>query len=378
MNKKLNILFICGWYPSRVSLTNGDFIQRHAEAVSLKNTVSVLHIITDKNCSKNIEIESKEINGIKTHIGYVKKTNSSFLKLIRFWRAYFILLQKTSPFDVVHLNEVYPFGLFALHLKWLQKIPFIISEHWTGYHFPQSKNIRFIERIISKIISKNASFICPVSDDLGNSMQKIGLKGNYHKVPNVVDTSLFKAEKKANIRFQIIHISSLLDPHKNISGMLRVARKLEDTVGAFTWKFIGGVSQEFSSLLKTLNFTSAKIEFINHISQEKLVKELQNASVFVLFSNYENLPCVILESFSTGTSVITTNVGGIAEYFPTNFGSLIEKGNESELHEKLLEFSKKETFNETLMHNYAKSNFSKDVIANTFSTLYKNALNNKN
>ena len=49
MRNKLNVLFICGWYPSRVLTNNGDFIQRHAEAVSLKQNVSVLHIITDEN-----------------------------------------------------------------------------------------------------------------------------------------------------------------------------------------------------------------------------------------------------------------------------------------------------------------------------------------
>ena len=378
LNKKLHILFLCGWYPSRVLPTNGDFIQRHAEAVSLLHKVSVLHIVSDENCLKKVEIESKEINGIKTYIGYVKKTNNVILKFIRFWRTYFILLQKMKPFDVVHLNETFPFGIFALHLKWFQKKPFIISEHWTGYHFPQSKKINFFVKSISKKIVKNASFICPVSNDLNKAMQQFRLKGNYKNIPNVVDTSLFKPQEKEKTAFTVVHISSLLDDHKNVSGMLRVAKKLETEIGAFTWKFIGGTSKEFSSLISNLDFKRARIEFINHIHQQDLVEELQSSTVFVLFSNYENLPCVILESFSCGIPVIATNVGGISEFFPKNFGKLITVNNENELLESLLLYNNNLKIDAEKMHKYAVKKFSKKVIAVQFSELYFTSLNNSN
>ena len=54
------------------SPTNGDFIQRHAEAVSLIHNVTIIHIITDKKNRRNIEFTSEVINGIKTHIALSK------------------------------------------------------------------------------------------------------------------------------------------------------------------------------------------------------------------------------------------------------------------------------------------------------------------
>ena len=63
MNSELHVLFLCGWYPSRVSPTNGDFIERHAEAVSQKHKVSILHIITDINLAQDIEINSEKKKG---------------------------------------------------------------------------------------------------------------------------------------------------------------------------------------------------------------------------------------------------------------------------------------------------------------------------
>lgn len=370
MNKKLHILFLCGWYPSRILPTNGDFIQRHAEAVATKHKVSVVHIITDKNVTTKKEIEYSKINEVDTYIGYIQKTKNIILKWNRYISMLMELTSKIDDFQVIHVNSLFPFGVFAWYFKNTKNIPYIISEHWTGYHFPQSKNIGFFQKMASKIIVKNASFVCPVSDNLANSMLQLGLKGNYYKVPNVVNTEMFFPIKNTNETFTIIHISSLNDVHKNISGMLNVAKKLEERIGNFTWKFIGGAENDFKSQLKKLDFKQAKIEFINHIPQHEMVSHLQSADVFVLFSNYENLPCVILEAFSCGIPVISTNVGGIHEYFPEDFGKLIQPNNEQELLEILQQFTQKQAINKDKMHAYAIKNFGKSAIANTFSKLY--------
>ena len=374
MNKQLHILFLCGWYPSRVSPTNGDFIQRHAEAVTMKHKVTVLHIITDENLSVKKEIEFAKINNVETYIGYVKKTKNPFLKWKRFISMFSELSSKINAFDVIHVNTLFPLGLFGLYLKLTKKSPYIISEHWTGYHSPRSKNMGIIQKSLSKMIVKNASFVCPVTDNLADSMKQLGFNGNYYKVPNVVDTGVFTPIKNTHKTFTIIHVSSLFDAHKNISGMLEVAKKLEEKIGYFSWKFIGGTENNFKDQLKKLDFKKAKIEFINHIPQQELVSHLQSASIFVLFSNYENLPCVILESFSCGVPVISTNVGGISEYFPNDFGKLIEPKNQEQLLENLLQFSKNEPVDKDKMHAYAIQNFGKSTIASTFSELYHSSL----
>lgn len=189
MNNKLHILFLCSWYPSKVLPTNGDFILRHAEAVSLEHTVSILHIVSDTAISKT-KIDFKEINNVQTFIGYVKHTKNPILKSIRFFKVYTEIIKKIAPFDIIHLNVLFPFGLFALHQKFFRNIPYIITEHWTGYHKPLSNEISFIERFISKKITKKAAFVSPVSNNLKNAMIDFGLKGNYNTIPNVVDTNL--------------------------------------------------------------------------------------------------------------------------------------------------------------------------------------------
>ena len=374
MKKKLHILFLCGWYPSNVLPKNGDFIMRHAKTVSAMHTVSVLHIISKPRISKT-EIEVEKDNDLHTYITYITPNKKPFLKLYRFWFAYQALLKEIGGFEIVHLNKLYPFGLLALHLKKIKKLPYIISEHWTGYHLKEKKSLPWLEQILSKKITTNASFVCPVSSDLKNSMLKSGLRGNYQIIPNVVNTTLFKPTLKTSKVFTITHISSLLDKHKNISGMLRVAKQLEDCIDSFQWNFIGGTEGQFKNLIKNLDFKKNQVCFIDHIDHKKVPGFLNASDVFILFSNYENLPCVILEAFSCGVSVIATKVGGIQEFFPNEFGFLIDKKNEQQLLDKIISLYKEPKNQQPIMHQYAIDNFSSEKICDSFTKLYREALN---
>ena len=226
LSTKLNVLFLCGWYPSKVSPTNGDFIQRHAEAVSLNHNVTVIHIITDKENKERIEFTNETINGIETHIAYIKYTTNPIKKICFYIRTFKTLLQKTGSIDIVHLNQTFPFGVFSLYLKWFKKIPFIISEHYTGYLKNSNSKITFFQKQVSKCIVRKSSFVCPVSNYLYKDLIDLGIKGNYEIVPNIIDTELFIPVKKEDSFLKLIHISSLKDEHKNIKGMLRVAKLL--------------------------------------------------------------------------------------------------------------------------------------------------------
>jgi len=374
LDKKLHILFLNSWYPNRVLPNNGDFIQRHAEAVALTHKVTAIHVISDKKNQKKIEIVEKNINGVRTIIAYLKPTHNLIIKQYRYFLAYNKLVKLVKEFDLVHLNVIYPAGLMALYLKWFKKKPYLISEHWSDYQYPLNKNIGFIRKLFTKIIVRNANFVCPVSTHLRKAMIHFGLKGSYFPVPNVVDTNLFKPAKKANKNFVITHISNMDNTFKNITGILRVALNLQTVIPNFQINLIGGISKNYISDAKGID----NINFIKHIPHKSIASYLNNSDVLVLFSNYENLPCVILEAFACGTPVISTNVGGISEYFPENFGLLIKPNDESALEKAILNIYNFEKRTEKqVMHQYSEDNFSPNMINTTFTKLYQETLNLK-
>lgn len=375
MDKTLNILFLCSWYPSRVLPTNGDFVQRHAEAVAVQHKVTIAHVITDKKITQNIEVTDKIINTVRTLIAYIKPTKNPIIKYLRFKKAYAILLKKVEKIDVAHVNVLFPTGSIALALKRKRNIPYIITEHHSIYHKPYNKEIGFIEYYLSKRIVKNASTVAPVSKDLAKSMQNYGLKGNYKTVPNVIDTSLFLPKKEQTKKqFTLLHVSNMV-ALKNVEGILRVVKKLETKIGSFHFYFIGGQATEYREQASKLAINLDNVTFINHLPHKELISYFQKADVFILFSDIENLPCVIPEAFSCGTPVISSNVGGISEYFPEDFGTLVTPNNETQLLDAIVKLHTDYKIKSPAeMHEYVMTNFSKEQICKAFTVQYHKAL----
>ena len=192
LSKKLHILFLSSWYPNNVKPFIGDFIERHAKAVSTQHKVTVIHVITDGSIKKKKYITSKDFN-LESILIYLPKTSSKVVKHTSFLKTYLQEINRIGHFDLIHINITFPIGMIALYYKWFKKKKYLISEHWSGYQYPHNKKITFLQKKITQLIVKNAGLVSPVSKNLQSAMEGFGLKGNYSTVPNVVDTSQFNS-----------------------------------------------------------------------------------------------------------------------------------------------------------------------------------------
>ena len=363
------VLFLSSWYPSRVHSTLGNFVSYHAKTVSKSNQVHVLYIIADDSV-KDYEIVSESIDGIQTTIVYFKR---GFFKYLNYFIAFLKglkLVSKDFDFDLVHMNIMHPAIWQALYIKWVKNIPYLVSEHWHGFQNLKNKQIGFIQSILIKKGVKNAFAICPVSEQLLKGMKNQGLNANYHVVPNVVNTKLFKPVSRTyRTKFKFLHVSTLDDDIKNVSGIIQAFSKLQNEKA--TLKIIGEGDKSYIIDLINMYKLNDKIELEGEKTYNEIAIEMQNANAFVLFSNIENLPLVLIEAMSTGMPIITTNVGGIPEIFNSYAGYMIKPKEEEELYLSMKNMiANYNQFDYKKISNYAIQHFSNEKVAESFNVLY--------
>ncbi len=395
MNKKLNILFLSSWYPNRVLPTLGNFVQKHAEAVALQSNVVALFVCSDTDNKKKYEVIESTLNNVFTINVYYKKVThsipifSQIQKANRYIKAHLIGLKiankKLSSIDLVHHNILYPAGIIAWYLKKFKRIPYIITENWTGYLPSKNSPRGWIERVLSKKIAHNANCITPVSKDLRDAMISHGFDTKYEIIYNVTDTKLFypsHTEVKQKLdKIKIVHISTLDDAHKNISGMLSVAQKLSTTRKDFEIWFIGdGDTTPHIKTANDLNILNSFAFFDGIKTTTEVAEIMRNAHCFLLFSNYENLPCVMIEALASGIPIVSSTAGGIPEHITESLGILVKPLDESALLEalnKVIDNIKAGKYNSTELSNYATNNFSYEKVGEKFIDLYERILKQK-
>ena len=86
--------------------------------------------------------------------------------------------------------------------KW--KIPYLITEHWTGFNAEAPDNIYQqgrMSRWVTIAIIRNAMLVLPVCEYLGESIRKFSGYTSYSVVKNVVDTELFYYKGESSSQF---------------------------------------------------------------------------------------------------------------------------------------------------------------------------------
>jgi glycosyltransferase involved in cell wall biosynthesis len=384
-NRK-KILFLCSWYPSEIRPTNGNFIQKHAESVQLNNDVTVLAIFSSKKDSE-IRIEENENQVVREIIVYYpKKTILCIPNYFLHYKAFRLGLKKAEKhigkIDLVHLNVIFPLGIWALWLKWFRKIPYVITEHSTFYISNSNCKKSKFRIWFARVILNQSFMTLPVSEDLGKSLKKISSKIPMQYISNVVDAKVFKlkSDKSNNNRSNFIHISTAIDKHKNVSGMIRVFSELYKTRTDFHLHFVSDEDIESLKILVNELKLDSVVTFYPTMSTDEIAKMITTSDALVLFSNYENFPCVIVESFMCGIPVISTNVNGIPEHVNSSNGILVNRGDEKELLQALNDFlDEKFTFNSIELRNYALKHFSYEEVSLKFNEVYEQVMrNNKN
>ena len=354
----MNILHLLSWFPTPDDPTLGNFCVRMIDALPEDCHSVILSVCDGKDMTQSFEV--KEIPGAHhTHVQiYIRPPKVNAIRKLKMLRMYqyglkYIKQRFFKP-DLIHLHVAYPLGQVALLWKKLHGYKYVMTEHWTIYQ-PQNKDV-LVGKLKRKIvkIANNAELIMPVSLDLQRCMEGHGVHNRFQVIYNLVNTDMFTLRQPPCIdsnrttsarndmqgsiqndmhiwKKHILHISTLRDEAKNFSGILRVIERLRQQRDDFELHVIHDYdAPEFKAFVKEHNLEDCVI-FHGKKTSAEVAEAYQAADFFVLFSNFENLPCVIVEAFASGVPVLSTAVGGIAEILSPERGILIPQGDEDAL-----------------------------------------------
>lgn len=385
MSNNTPILWLASWYPNRLDPYTGDFIQRHARAVSSLRKVHVIFLRRDESLKPGtMRIETSTTGSLCEEIAFYNSRGSGsigkLLSLFYFLASYRKLIlgfiaEYGHP-SLVHVHVGLKAGLLAIWMKKSYGIPYLLTEHWTGYNSAAEPNIwqqGRVARWVAASVIRHASVVMPVSTDLGNLMQRVEPLAKIRVINNVVDTGRFYlSAKNPGFSYTFMHASSLT-PQKNPELLLHAFASLKKENN---WKLIiaGPYRENLHHLAKDLQIDQ-HVEWRGEISYAEVAKAMQHADCFVLSSRYENSPCVIAEALCSGLPVVSTNVGGISELIDSTNGILVQEGSRADLEKAIRSMLMKEiNWNQVEIAQTASQKFAYPVVAASIERFYEEVL----
>lgn len=371
------ILHIASWYPTKVNAFDGDFIQRHIDCIDGYYNVVIhaqedLHGIYDHGHVEHFVSDNKE-----EHIVYYRpfwrilNPIYQYYYLNKIWNK--INATKGLP-TIIHVHVILYGMLLGRVLNKKHNIPLVVTEHSTLYTSKENIPFRKFRIMLSRWMAKRANKILTVSDQLRTEMIRLKYSSNMELVHNVVPDIFFETNieslQKKEVKF--IHVSSLHDEHKNIKGLLNTVKKLCKINPSFECTIAGNYFlQETSHMIQILEIPSKNIVLKGPLSHEEVALEMSKSDIFVLFSNFENYPCVLLEAQASGLRLIATDVGGVSEILDSNVDFLIEKKNEKELLQSMLYCIENKAHNPQVNRTKAYNKYNQKTIGQQMVNVYK-------
>lgn len=346
----------------------GNFVRRHAEAVSQLHKVCVVAAVE----AGFDEVEIKEEGNLQEIIIYFRKKwpiisqRNAFLRGIDKARLYF-----PEP-DLIHLNVAFPAGLAALS----REKPLVITEHFSGYHPISQYRWGFLHKLLTRRILKKAEVVMPVSNFLKEAIADFTSVKRFEVIPNVVNENLFYPAPYTYPEFTFLHISTLQERSKNIRGLLKGVKILQERGLNFRLKIGGdGDIGELQQKIDAAGISIERVEIITEKPLEGIASLMRECHSLLMFSHFETQSCTILEALCSGKPVVSSAVGGIPEIVGESNGILVEANNPQALADGMEKMIRNyQDFKPAAIAREARSKYSYAAVAGKISEVYTSVL----
>jgi glycosyltransferase involved in cell wall biosynthesis len=385
MEKNLKVLMITGVY---IPDFNGAVRQCRQLILELKHLV-YFEILCGTNQIN--EVGSKTIEEIKV----TKILIDQFLiykKIFHFFKFYLVFIRKIQQFDIVHMHgfSLRNAGIILICLLFQKKI--LLKMTSFGHDDPlsvkrKSPYLYFIYKLCHYYIGISPAFF---ESFQYSSISKIKFKF----IPNGVNLNIFKPvfkEEKIKIREKY----GYKENNKIILFIGHFSQEKNPILAYQSWFeyfksdnnakliFIGATTNHFEvdeSIVKFINndlknqYLYNEVKFI--YKTDNIEEYMQIADIFLMTSEREGLPNVLLEAMSCGLPCIVKRLPGITDWIVKDLetGFLFDQNDANYIFEKINKLINDKILREKVIFNaleYVRNNFSSLNTSNDIYMLYK-------
>ena len=182
----------------------------------------------------------------------------------------------------------------------------IINSEFPGSFYYLTHGYR---KSIQKVF-KNCLALLPNSgSELNRLKANYSFSGQVTIVPNAVDTTIFKENKDE--KKQGVVCVARIEGRKNQLNLIRAIKQTD-----LRLTIIGNASPNHIDYFETCRKeANNQIEFIDHISQEELVKYYQRTKIHAMVSWFETTGLSSLEAAACGCNIVVSEKGDQRDYF---------------------------------------------------------------
>ncbi len=379
------VLWLASAWPNRLSPYNGDFVMRHAQATSAFVKIHVVSVVRDVSgvVTKSVLREEKTTGGLTETIIYyycpkgiipIANTFRSVLQYRGLLRESVrqVFNEKGMP-RCMHVHWGMKAGLEAMYVKRKWKIPYIVTEHWTGFLPEASDHFGKQRAIIRKTWTRllyGASECQVVSATLKDAMLKRFPGLSVSVIPNVTDTRIFFPREMPVHTKRFIHVSGL-DDFKDPGTLFHAFQQLLKQVPDAELFIYGSEKKEFRQLAETLGI-SDQVRFHAEVPQQVLAEAFNTSAALILCSRYETFGCVQTEANACGLPVIVSDLPVFRERVREGVnGSLVPSGDPAALAAAMLRIVKGDAhWNKDLIARETAEKYAYPVIGKMIAASY--------
>lgn len=374
---------------------NGIFIRKHIELIKDDFESAVIHVEKkNKMHSVSRNLCSGFKNGVMVYeaayfpseshikvIGNISNFLNYYLAVFRCFKKY---LKDSGKPDLISVQVVYPAGIFALFLSKFYGIPYVISEHWSGYSDEDGRFEKlpgYYKSLFRKTF-ENSKGVSAVSDYLAGLIKYKKLYGKEIKIiPNVVIIPDSPPEKRiSGDEVRILSVSVLDDKTKNISQVISVFCELCGRYDKLKLNIYGDGSDRKSleELAEKNSLLNSKIFFHGNFSNSEIGRLYSENDFFILNSNFETFSIVTAEAVANGLPAAVTKCGGPEEFIDENSGVRINVNDPADLKSKMeymiLNYA---SFDAVRMNKSMKLRYSNETTKDKLVKFFLNAMNDR-